>query len=391
MPKRRLVSPNEIVEQRMRWLWADRIPLGAITILDGDPSAGKSTITYDLAARVTIGQPMPECDRAIAPGGVVLLQAEDNVAEIVVPRLRALGTDMDRIKLLDRKLFAQQPLVLPDDLPLVEAAVGDVQAKLVVIDPLTAFLTGNTNSDTSIRKVLGPVAAFAERCDLAVVIVRHLRKAGGRNPLYGGSGSIGIIAAARSGLLVGRDPASDDKFQHVLAQSKGNLSGAESLCYRTVRHDDGTVAVEWLGPSRHTATDLADATAAADEHSAIREAQYVLYSILAEGKIPASDVIRLGRLAGVCERTLKRAKRELGVRSWKSGSGPGSRWFWQLPDDQELLRPFKDRDIGDLMDQLIYGEDGPAQDGNDEKRHPDLPGEGQDDDDGDEEGAWEVQ
>ena len=209
---------------------------------------------------------------------------------------------------------AQQPLVLPGDLPLIETAAGDVQAKLVVIDPLTAFMGGNANSDTSIRKTFGPLAALAERCDLAVVVVRHLRKTGSRNPLYGGAGSIGIIGAARAGLLVGADPGSDDKHRHVLAQSKGNLSDAVSLCYRTVKHDDGTVTVEWLGPSKHTAVDLAAANAAADEHSAIREAQYVLYSILAVGPVQANDVIRLAKLAGVTVRTLKRAKRE----PWRS-------------------------------------------------------------------------
>jgi hypothetical protein len=324
-----------------------------------------------LAAKVTVGQPMPGCDAAtIRPAGVVLLQAEDNLAEIVVPRLRASGADTDRIRLFDRQLFVQEPLVLPNDLPLVETAAGDIHAKLVVIDPLTAFLAGNANSDMSIRKTFGPLAAFAERCNLAVLVVRHVRKSGARNPLCGGMGSIGIIAAARAGLLVGPDPASDDKHRHVLAQSKGGQSDADSLCYRTVKQEDGTIVVEWLGPSRHTAADLSAASAAAEEHSALMEARYVLYSILSEGRVPANDVIRLAKLAGVSERTLKRAKRDLSVSSWKHGSGPGSQWFWQLPADEELLRPFRSRDLDCLMDELIYGNDDPPRGGNDQERRP---------------------
>lgn len=386
MVERRLVGAHEIGQRQIGWLWTDRIPLGAVTILDGDPCGGKSTVTYDLAARVTTGRPMPECKRGIGPAGVVLLQAEDSLRATVLPGLQAAGADLSKVKLLDKRLFAEEPLILPDDLPLIESAVGDVHAKLFVIDPLTAFLSGNANGDMSIRKALGPVAAFAERLNLAVLIVRHLRKAGARNPLYSGSGSIGIIAAARSGLLVGRDPTSDDRYRRILAQTKGNLAGAESLCYRTVKHDNGTVGVEWLGPSRYTATDLAAAGAAADEHSAIREAQYVLYSILSDGMVPAKDVIRLARAAGVCERTLKRAKREFGVRSLKRGSGPGSRWFWELTADEDLLRPFKDRDIDDLMDRLIYGSDGLPQD---LERDPDRQHEDDHDDDGGE-GALEL-
>ena len=384
MTTRRLVSPAEIHEHPTRWLWGDRIPLGAITTLDGDPCSGKSTMTCDIAARVTTGRALPDRNEAISPAGVVLLQAEDCLGTTVLPNIRAAGADMDRIRLFDRSLFVGHPFVLPADLPLIETSVHEVGAKLVVIDPLTAFLTGNANSDTSIRKTFGPLAAFAERCDLAVVVVRHLRKSGSTNPIYGGSGSIGIIAAARAGLLVGPDPDSDDKYRHVLAHSKGNLADATSLCYRTVRHDDGTVTTEWLGPSKHGAADIAAANVRTDDHSSLLEAKYVLYSILAKGQVPANDVIRLAKRAAVSERTLKRAKRDLGVRSWKFGSGSGSRWFWELPDDEELLRPLKDQDLDYLMNELIYGNTDRLQEGSNQKRQTNRRDQKQHDDNGEE-------
>ena len=103
------------------------------------------------------------------------------------------------------------------------------------------------------------------------------------------------------------------------------------------------MTVEWLGPSRHTAEDLSAGNPATDDRSALLEAQQVLYSILSKGRVSANNVHRFAKQATVSERTLKRAKRNLGVRSWKFGSGPGSRWYWELPDDQKLLRPFKDR------------------------------------------------
>ena len=183
MITRRLVSPSDIRECPARWLWHNRIPLGSITALDGDPCSGKSTITCDLAARITTGRAMPECNQALPPAGVVLLQAEDNLATTVLPNLRAAGANMDRIRLFDRNLFVSQPFVFPEDLPLIESAAYEVHAKLVVIDPLTAFLSGNVSSDMSVRKTFGPLAAFAERCDLAIVVVRHLRKTGAKEPI----------------------------------------------------------------------------------------------------------------------------------------------------------------------------------------------------------------
>jgi len=380
MTSRRLISPSDIRECPACWLWDDRIPLGAITTLDGDPCAGKSTLTCDLAAHLTTGRAMPEHRQALPPAGVVLLQAEDNLATTVLPNLRAAGADMDRIRLFDRNLFVSQPFALPEDLPLIEAAACEIHAKLVVIDPLTAFLTGNVSSDMSVRRTFGPLAAFAERCDLAVLVVRHLRKSGGKNPLYGGSGSIGIIAAARAGLFVGHDPGSNDKYRHVLAQSKGNLSDAASVSYRTVKHADGTVTVEWLGPSRYTAADLS--AVAADDHSALEEARYVLYSILSKGQVPAIDAIRLAKRAGVSERTFKRAKHDLGVRSWKFGSGSGSRWLWELPDDEERPRPLKDQAFDDLMNELIYSNTDPPTKAHGENRHPGRRDERQLGDDG---------
>jgi hypothetical protein len=384
MTIRRLVSSSDVHECPVRWLWGDRIPLGSITILDGDPCSGKSTITCDLAARVTTGRSMPECNETLPPAGVVLLQAEDNLGMTVLPNLRAVGADLERIRLFDRNLFLDQPFVLPNDLPLIEEAVREVQAKLVVIDPLTAFLTGNANNDMSIRKTFGPMAAFAERCDVAVLVVRHLRKSGTKNPLYDGKGSIDIIGIARAGLLVGPDPDSSDKYRHILAQSKGNLSDAASMCYRTQKHDDGTVTVEWLGPSRHTAADLAAGKIAADDHSALAEAHYVLYSILSKGRVPADEVIRLAKLAGISERTLKRAKCDLSVRSWKFGSGSGSRWFWELPNDEELLRPFKDQDLDNLINELIYSNAGQSLEGKNPECHPPHRHPGQQEDDGNE-------
>ena len=187
---------------------------------------------------------------------------------------------------------------------------------------------------------------------MAVLIVRHLRKSGARNSLYSGAGSIGIIAAARSALVVGHDPSADDRHQHILALNKSNLADAPSLAYRTIKHPDDTITVEWLGPSKYSAADITAAEAKADEHSVLREAMSVLYSILAKGPIPANEVVRLARQAAISERTLKRAKRDLRVRSWKQGSGRGSRWFWQLPNDEDLLRPFA---LDELMDELIYG------------------------------------
>jgi len=135
---------------------------------------------------------------------------------------------------------------------------------------------------------------------------------------------------------------------------------APTLAYRTVRHADQSITVEWLGRSECAAADIAAGRNEPGQQSALRDAMYVLYSVLAEGGVPASEVIRAAKAAGISERTLKRAKHALRVQSKKRGSGRDSCWFWYLPEDEHLYRPLKDKDLDELLDRLIYGDVGLA-------------------------------
>jgi hypothetical protein len=354
--ERQLIRATEISTQNVCWLWSGRIPFRAITILEGPPGVSKSALTYDLTGRITSGRPMPGDSDAKPAAGVVLLQAEDSPSGVVLPNLHASGADLNNVVLLDKNRFLSRPFILPEDLPLIEKAAKEVRAKLVVIDPFTAFVEANTNSDVAIRRVLGPLLGLAEQNDLAVLVVRHLRKSGAKHSLYGGAGSIGIIAIARSSLVIGRDPGDESKYRHILALNKGNLADAASLSFQTTKHSNGGIAVEWLGESQYSADDINEAENSTNEYTALQEAMYVLYAILSEGSVPASAVIRIAKKAGISERTLKRAKRSLRVKSIKKGSSYDSRWFWMLPEDETLLRPLKDKDLGELIDRLIYGD-----------------------------------
>ena len=83
---------SEVIPRRVEWLWEGRIPLGKIAVLDGDPGLGKSAVTLDLAARVTTGSPMPDGSPG-SNGGVLVLNAEDDEADTIVPRLAAMGRE----------------------------------------------------------------------------------------------------------------------------------------------------------------------------------------------------------------------------------------------------------------------------------------------------------
>src|ERR687890_334782 len=200
---------SEVEPEQVEWLWPGRLPLGKLSVLDGDPGLGKSVLTLDVAARVSAGLELPDGQRC-EPAGVVLLSAEDGLADTVRPRLDAAGADTQRVVALssvpDGK--TERSLSIPEDLPALERAIRRVEASLVVVDPVMAFLSGNTNShkDQDVRRALAPLAKLAERTGAAILIVRHLNKASGGETTHRGGGSIGIIGAARSGLVVAEDP-----------------------------------------------------------------------------------------------------------------------------------------------------------------------------------------
>jgi hypothetical protein len=347
-----LILLADVESRPVRWLWPGRLPLGKLTVLDGDPGLGKSAITLDVAARVSAGRPLPDgaASDLDGPRGVVLLSAEDGLADTVRPRLLAAGADLARVVALTSVLDHSRPrgsgppsrltprLPTLADLPAICRATAAVGAALVVVDPIMAHLPRGANgrADADVRRLLARLAGLAQAQDLSILVVRHLTKVGRGNPLYRGGGSIGIIGAARSGLLVARDPADPTNARRVLASTKANLAlSPASLAYHLAPADpsDGTgsLRVVWEGPSDHTAATLLDAAPDRDPDgpAALSASQDVLRTLLADGPKLATAVQAEARLAGVSGGTLRRACHALGIRPRKDGYQGA--WVWELP------------------------------------------------------------
>jgi hypothetical protein len=327
------VEPEEV-----EWLWESWLALGKLGLIDGDPGLGKSATALDLAARVSSGHGFPD-GAPCEPAGVVLLSAEDGLADTIRPRLDAAGADVSRVLSLATvpdENGLERLLSIPEDIPLIEMGIERVGARLVVVDPLMAFLSADANShrDQDVRRALAPLAGLAERTGACVLVVRHLNKAPGNNPLYRGGGSIGIIGAARTGYLIAKDPQAENR--RVLASTKNNLAKPpSSLMFTLEESEGGAVRVNWLGESEVSAKDLL-ATPQDREHADARsEAVGFLEDLLSEGPLPANEVIQAAEEARIAERTLRRAKKLLSVVAYREnrlGEQRGSgRWLWKLP------------------------------------------------------------
>lgn len=355
--RRRGVLFSEMERDEVRWLWEGRIPLGNITVLDGDPGLGKSVFTTDLAARVTVGRAFPDgapCGVEVG-GGVVMLNAEDSFSNTVGPRFDAAGGSSDHAVWLsevsdEAEPDHSRPVSLPEDIAILEGAIERVAARLVIVDPFMAFLSSFTNAhkDQDIRHVLARLKSLAERTGAAVLLVRHLNKMPGGNPLYRGGGSIGIIGAARSGLIVAQDPADPDGKRRVLASSKQNLSEPQpSLVFSVARSAaNGAARVEWHGGSSLNAGELMRVPLEEEEKTALEEATEFLKDELSDNPMAAKQVKLNAKREGISERTLNRAKARLKIRSTKEAYG----WTWMLPQEFEGGQGGHASDLGNLTD-----------------------------------------
>ncbi|PVW05444.1 hypothetical protein DEA06_06810 [Microbacterium sp. Gd 4-13] len=334
-----VITMSSVQIEPVAWLWTGRIPEGKLVLFDGDPSAGKSTLTLDLAARLSSGTPWP--DGALNNAGdVLLLSAEDGIADTIAPRLEAAGADMDHVHALtevpiigDDGKTRMAPPTLPRDIPTIRRLIRHHGVRLVVIDVLMAFLSGQVDShrDQDIRRVLHELANLADETGCTIVLVRHLNKAGGSNALYRGGGSIGIIGAARAAFLVARDP--DDPERRFFAPTKSNLAAEPpTLAYRLVDSPaHGCARVEWEPePVEYTASAILGSTSR-DDHPSVAAVDGWLATLLSDGPVPATEVYRQAEAAGFSIDQTKRARKR--VATLRKDGMTGS-WIWSLPNER---------------------------------------------------------
>lgn len=325
-----LLHAAAVKPRKPRWAWKGYIPLGTYTLIEGDPGDGKSTLTCDLVARWSTGAPMPDGSPGGGPYHVVMISAEDDPESTMAPRLEVAGADLNNIWFVVSGMTEEQPYNIGADLlAATEALVEQRGIKILVLDPLMAFMPDKVNGhvDAEVRRSMAPLAALARRHDLALVVVRHLTK-GATRALYAGSGSIGIIGAARSALLVRPHPQQPD--MRVMASLKSNLAKTPaSLGYLLVDDPVAEVAcLKWQGEIGITADELFRSQ---HNDEGEGEAAHWLreYLVSVGGTATVQVIKREGARAGVEFEALRKAKRKIGVRS-TGKSGPGGEWYWTL-------------------------------------------------------------
>jgi len=341
-PKRAVLRKLSTYELREpEWLWADRIPLGAMTMIAGPGKRGKSTLVCDLVARVTTGRPLPHDGRDPGgPGSVVLLSIESSMEIEVGPRLRAAGADMDRVydlPVIEQPDGRETTPTLTADIAEIEAAIESIgDCRMVVFDPITNYVEGiDDHKNSEVRGLLSQLAKMAERQNVAVVLVSHTNKGKWSNAQHAVMGSSAYNYTCRANFLVDRDP--DDPGRCLLAENGCNWAvDIKTLPFRMLKTMNGSV-VQWADEAvETTADDMAAFAARSQDRRRGQNDDSIacddwLKETLSGGMVAAGEMPALAKAAGFTIDQAKRAKSRLKVKSHREGAGKTAAWFWWLP------------------------------------------------------------
>ena len=326
-PNLKLINMEQVEVEKIDWLLYPFIPFGKVTIVQGDPGEGKTTMVLQIIAKLTKGEAVlpsgsdePALEgktMALEPVNVIYQTAEDGLGDTIKPRLLSAGADCSRVMVIDDN---NQALTMMD--ARLEEAIIKTKARLVVLDPIQGFLGAavDMHRANEIRPLMKRIAVLAEKYHCAIILIGHMNKNSNGKSSYRGLGSIDFQAAARSVLIVGR--IKDEPEIRVVCHVKSSLAPeGKSIAFRL----DKDTGFEWIGEYDISADDLLSGD---NRGQKIHAAKEFLKEILASGSVAQTKVAEEAESRRIKKKTLWNAKKELEIDSVKIGN----QWFWMLPE-----------------------------------------------------------
>ena len=322
----KLIHMEDVVSKEVEWLWYPYIPYGKITIIEGDPGEGKTTLVLKLAAALSRGLPLPcDDDKEYEPIHIIYQTAEDGIEDTIKPRLEKAGADCSMIRVIDE---TDKELSMTDD--RLEQAIIETGARLIILDPIQAYIgaTVDMHRANEIRPVLKHLGIIAEKHNCAIILIGHMNKASGSKSTYRGLGSIDIQATARSVLLVAR--LRDKPNIRIMAHDKSSLAPAGDAIGFEMTEDNGMVCI---GPYDITIDELLSGNEGREKKKLDIAENFIKEYFGSNKVIPSNEIMMEAAKRSIKRNTLLSAKKKLGITSDKEKAEDGTiYWTWIMPE-----------------------------------------------------------
>ena len=312
----KMIKMSDVQSQTVDWLWYPFIPYGKLTIIQGDPGDGKTTLILNIAARLSKGEGLDNDMKVTEPVNIIYQTAEDGLADTVKPRLELAEAVCERIMVIDE---TEKSLSMIDE--RLETAIKRTGARVLILDPIQAYLGGtmDMNRANEARDMTKRLSLLAEKYKCAILLIGHMNKAGGNKAAYRGMGSIDFFAVARSVLLVGRIEGEPDL--RAVVQIKNNLAAfGHSKAFRLTE-----TGFEWIGDYEITADEVLGGIA--PKVNKMEQAKKMLRELAETStSVQSSEIFDMAEDLNISKRTLENAKKELGIKARRIGNS----WYWDL-------------------------------------------------------------
>lgn len=308
----------------IKWIWPSWLPLGKLVIYAGPGGVGKSTVAFSWAATISTGGKWPD-GLPCKQGNVLIWSGEDDPADTIVPRLAAMGANLENIEIITGE--HGQPFDPAKDFAKLKVKYKPGEVKLLIVDPIVSAVTGDGNKTVDVRRSLQAIVDFGIDLRCCVVGISHFNKGSqGKNPTERVTGSQAFTALSRMTIVSQKDQASGEC---VIARTKSNISiDSGGLKYRiepiSLPHGIETTRVQWLEGVDGAAVDILNELEPAEEKISdkkIEAAREYLKIALSQQDLPLKQLSEQG---GFSKSTLIRAKELLPIRI--TGKGRDSRW-----------------------------------------------------------------
>lgn len=330
-----LVCGANVKHEKQVWDWPGMILRNSLNIIDGTKGTGKSSVLAHIAACLCAGKRLPESKSAGPKGSCLWFGSEEAFGGSVLGRWKANGMPPATIHTLPpNTASAHGPLVLPHQEDRLREICKHVRARVIVLDPWTSLADGSldVHHQQSTRLYLEALGRVAHDEKVTVLMARHLTKSRGSSLLNQGMGSVAIANTCRSVLRTERDQ--QNPAICYLACLISNAGGADGVIPYSLTAVDQSVFTVKFGTRKDTRLEeVIECLEEPHERDAIADARRLLLAALANGPVEAEKLVDEAGTASISERTLRKAKAELGIKSKRRGGGKGTKavWTWHLP------------------------------------------------------------